>query len=97
LDVSILIKSLSGHSRFARPDLPAGQVDKAAFTLCAVMHLHAALELEDEPAGHLAELASALEGAYTRVLDGLGDNIAVQFAGGRLQVEKLGRRRPSRP
>ncbi|MBA9005696.1 hypothetical protein HNR21_004578 [Actinomadura cellulosilytica] len=112
---------------FANPDLPAGQVDKAAFVLCAVMHLHqalrrrdvfaagadrwsdprarllegprweaarprvlASLELETEPAGHLAELASALEGAYTRVLDGLGGNTAVQFVGGRLQIEKLG-------
>lgn len=114
---------------FANPDLPAGQVDKAAFTLCALMHLHAALrrrdvfaagadrwsdprarllegpgweaarprvlaalELEEEPAGHLAELAGALEGAYTRVLDGLGGNTAVQFVGGRLQIEKLGPR-----
>ncbi|WP_026411271.1 Tn3 family transposase [Actinomadura oligospora] len=49
-----------------------------------------ALELEVEPAGHLAELASALEGAYTRVLDGLGSNTAVQFVGGRLRVDKLG-------
>ncbi|MFB9681776.1 Tn3 family transposase [Streptosporangium vulgare] len=48
------------------------------------------LELEVEPAGHLAELASALEGAYTRVLDGLGANTAAQFVGGRLQLEKLG-------
>ncbi|WP_164903385.1 hypothetical protein [Nonomuraea polychroma] len=48
------------------------------------------LELELEPAGHLAELASALEGAYVRVLDGLGGNTAVQFVGGRLQLEKLG-------
>ncbi|HZE32263.1 MAG TPA: Tn3 family transposase [Actinoallomurus sp.] len=112
---------------FANPDLPAGQIDKAAFTLCALMHLHAALrrrdvfavgvdrwsdprarllegpgwqaarpqvlealELEQEPAGHLAELSSALEDAYTRVLDGLGGNTAVQFVGGRLQVDKLG-------
>ena len=50
----------------------------------------AALELEDEPAGHLAELAFALEGAYTRVLDGLGGNTAVQFVGGKLRVDKLG-------
>jgi TnpA family transposase len=48
------------------------------------------LELEVEPAGHLAELAGALEGAYARVLDGLGANTAVQFVGGRLQLEKLG-------
>jgi hypothetical protein len=112
---------------FANPGLPAGQVDKAAFMLCALVHLHAALcrrdvfaagadrwsdprarllegagweaarprvlaalELEEEPAGHLVELASALEGAYTRVLDGLGGNTAVQFVGGRLQIEKLG-------
>ncbi|SEG81639.1 Tn3 transposase DDE domain-containing protein [Thermomonospora echinospora] len=105
----------------------AERAGKAAFTLCAVMHLHtalrrrdvfaagadrwsdprarllegagweaarpgvlAALELGEEPAGHLAELASALEGAYTRVLDGLGGNTSVQFVGGRLQVEKLG-------
>lgn len=48
------------------------------------------LELELEPAGHLAELASALEGACTRVLDGLGGNTVVQFVGGRLRLEKLG-------
>ncbi|MGW4475206.1 hypothetical protein ACWENQ_36540 [Nonomuraea sp. NPDC004354] len=109
--------------------MPEEQIDKAAFTLCALMHLHQALrrrdvfaegserwsdprarlldgeawqaampqiltslELEAEPAGHLAELAGALEGAYTRVLDGLGANTAVQFVGGRLQLEKLGRR-----
>ncbi|MGW0449786.1 Tn3 family transposase [Streptosporangium sandarakinum] len=109
------------------PDLPAGQVDKAAFVLCALMHLHGALRRRDvfaegserwsdprarllagqawerarpqvlaslehelEPAGHLAELAGALEAAYTRVLDGLGGNTAVQFVGGRLRLEKLG-------
>ncbi|MET8047343.1 hypothetical protein ABZU75_07035 [Streptosporangium sp. NPDC005286] len=33
---------------------------------------------------------SALEGAYARVLDGLGANTAVQFVSGRLQLEKLG-------
>jgi hypothetical protein len=38
----------------------------------------------------LAELASALEGAYTRVLNGLGANTAVQLTGGKLHVEKLG-------
>lgn len=70
------------------------------------MHLHTALrrreveqarprvltslELELEPAGHLAELASTLEGAYIRVLDGLGGNTSVQFVGGRLQLERLG-------
>ncbi|MGN9787952.1 Tn3 family transposase [Nonomuraea sp. ZG12] len=107
---------------YRNPDVPEGQIDKAA-----VMHLHHALrrrdvfaegserwsdprarlldgpawqqarpriltslELEVEPAGHLAELAGALEGAYTRVLDGLGANTAVQFVGGRLQLEKLG-------
>ncbi|WP_344948297.1 Tn3 family transposase [Sphaerisporangium flaviroseum] len=112
---------------YRNPDVPEGQVDKAAFVLCAVMHLHHALrrrdvfaegserwsdprarlldgqawqqarpriltslELEIEPAGHLAELAGALEGAYARVLDGLGTNTAVQFVGGRLQLEKLG-------
>ncbi|MGW0447946.1 Tn3 family transposase [Streptosporangium sandarakinum] len=112
---------------YRNPDLPDGQIDKAAFVLCAVMHLHQALrrrdvfaegadrwsdprarllegaaweaarpkiltslELEIEPAAHLAELASALEGAYTRVLGGLGANTAVQFTGGKLQVEKLG-------
>ena len=47
---------------------------------------------KDESAGQLAELASALEGAYTRVLDGLGTNSAVQFVGGRLQIEELGPR-----
>jgi hypothetical protein len=31
-----------------------------------------------------------LEGTYLRVLDGLGSNTAVQFVGGRLQVEELG-------
>ncbi|MFB4271410.1 Tn3 family transposase [Nonomuraea sp. GTA35] len=116
---------------YRNPDLPEGQVDKAAFVLCAVMHLHHALRRRDvfaegserwsapraaprarlpdgdawqqarpriltslepevEPAGHLAELAGALEGAYARVLDGLGANTVVQFVGGRLQLAKLG-------
>ncbi|GGQ35927.1 transposase [Streptosporangium pseudovulgare] len=112
---------------YRNPDLPEGHIDKAAFVLCAVMHLHhglrrrdvfaegserwsdprarlldgdawqqarprvlTSLELEVEPAGHLAELASALEGTYARVLNGLGANTAVQFVGGRLQLEKLG-------
>ncbi|MBN6057712.1 Tn3 family transposase, partial [Nonomuraea sp. RK-328] len=112
---------------YRNPDLPAGQVDKAAFVLCALMHLHAALRRRDvfaegsdrwsdprarllagqaweqarprvlasleqelEPAGHLAELAGALEAAYTRVLGGLGGNTAVQFVGGRLRLDKLG-------
>jgi hypothetical protein len=35
------------------------------------------LELESEPAGCLAELASALEGAHSWVLDGLGGNIVL--------------------
>ncbi|MET9246837.1 hypothetical protein [Nonomuraea sp. NPDC003709] len=47
-------------------------------------------EQELEPAGHLAELASALEGAHARVLDGLGSNTAVRFVGGRLRPEKPG-------
>ncbi|GAB3451230.1 Tn3-like element Tn3 family transposase [Streptomonospora sediminis] len=49
-----------------------------------------ALGLEAEPAGHLAELASALDAEYHRVLDGLGSNAAVQFDGGRLRIEPLG-------
>ncbi|GAB2859000.1 Tn3-like element Tn3 family transposase [Actinocorallia aurea] len=129
-DVAVHEDLITGSWRplvLANPDLSAGTVDKAAFTLCALMHLHAALrrrdvfaasadrwgdprarllegaswdaarphvlaalELEDESAGHLAELASALEGAYTRVLDGLGGNTAVQFVGGKLRVDKLG-------
>lgn len=36
---------------FANPDLAAGQVDKAAFTLCAVMHLHAALRAAGKHGG----------------------------------------------
>jgi TnpA family transposase len=112
---------------YANPDLPDGQIDKAAFVLCALMHLHAALrrrdvfaagadrwsdprahllegptwqaakpkvltslKLEEEPAAHLAHLASALEGSYTRVLDGLGTNTAVQFNNGKLSLERLG-------
>jgi hypothetical protein len=47
------------------------------------------LEQEMEPAGHLAEPAGALEGAYRRVLDGLGANTVVQFVGGRVQLERL--------
>lgn len=111
---------------FANPDLEDGRIDKAAFTMCVIEHLHralkrrdvfargadrwgdprahllsgpawevtrervlTALELEAEPAGHLAELASALEAGYTRVLDGLGSNTAIQFTEGRLRVQPL--------
>ncbi|MBX9387494.1 Tn3 family transposase [Streptomonospora nanhaiensis] len=48
-----------------------------------------ALGLEDEPAAHLAEMASALDAGYHRVLVGLGANTAVQFDSGRLRVEPL--------
>ncbi|MFE6449655.1 transposase [Nocardiopsis dassonvillei] len=48
-----------------------------------------ALELDAEPAGHLAELSSALEVGYTRVLDGLGANTAIQFTDGRLRLQPL--------
>ncbi|PRX45336.1 Tn3 transposase DDE domain-containing protein [Nonomuraea fuscirosea] len=129
-DIAAHAELITGSWRplvYRNPDLPEGQIDKAAFVLCALMHLHTALrrrdvfaegserwsdprarlldgqaweqarprvltslELELEPAGHLAELASALEGAYVRVLDGLGSNTAVQFVGGRLQLERLG-------
>ncbi|MGV9383421.1 hypothetical protein ACWDRB_46940 [Nonomuraea sp. NPDC003707] len=129
-DIAAYEQRISGSWRplvYRNPDLPDGQIDKAAFVLCAIMHLHQALrrrdvfadgaerwsdprarlldgdawqqarpriltslELEIEPAGHLAELAGALEGAYARVLAGLGANTAVQFVGGRLQMDKLG-------
>ncbi|MEY9212085.1 Tn3 family transposase [Thermobifida halotolerans] len=111
---------------YANPDLEGERVDKAAFILCVIEHLHRALrrrdvftqgadrwsdprahlltgkrweqtrprvlralKLEEEPAGHLAELASALDAGYVRVLDGLGTNTAVQFDGGKLRVEAL--------
>ncbi|MEU6787363.1 hypothetical protein ABZ912_49940 [Nonomuraea angiospora] len=98
-------------------------MDKAAFTLCALMHLHGALRRRDvfaeaserwsdprarllsgqeweqardrvltsleqelEPAGHLAELAGALEAAYAKVLNGLGGNTAMQFVRKSLDV-----------
>lgn len=48
-----------------------------------------ALELAEEPAGHLAELSLALEADYTRVLDGLGPNTAIQFTGTRLRLQPL--------
>ncbi|WP_160166735.1 Tn3 family transposase [Nocardiopsis kunsanensis] len=111
---------------YANPDLEAGRIDKAAFLMCVIEHLHRALkrrdvfarsgdrwgdprarllsgtdwhdtrervlralELAEEPAGHLAELSSALEAGYTRVLDGLGSNTAIQFTGGRLRLQPL--------
>lgn len=111
---------------FAGPGLEPGRIDKAAFIMCVVEHLHralkrrdvfargadrwgdprarllsgprweaarervlTALELDSEPAGHLAALSSALEAGYTRVLDGLGANTAVQFTDGRLRLQPL--------
>jgi hypothetical protein len=89
---------------FAGPGLEPGRIDKAAFIMCVIEHLHralkrrdvfargadrwgdprarllsgpawsatrervlTALELDAEPAGHLAALSSALEAGYTRV------------------------------
>ncbi|OKI22866.1 hypothetical protein A6A08_18075 [Nocardiopsis sp. TSRI0078] len=111
---------------FANPDLEDGRIDKAAFLMCVIEHLHralkrrdvfargadrwgdprarllsgplweatrervlTALELDAEPAGHLAALSSALEAGYTRDLDGLGANTAIQFTDGRLRVQPL--------
>ncbi|MEV4081607.1 hypothetical protein ACGFJC_48850 [Nonomuraea fuscirosea] len=60
---------------YRNPDVPEGQIDKAAFVLCAVMHLHHALrDAMCSPKGPSA-------GAT---------NTAAQFVGGRLQWEKLG-------
>ncbi|MFD0684603.1 DUF4158 domain-containing protein [Actinomadura fibrosa] len=53
---------------FANPDLPAGQVDKAAFTLCALMHLHAALRSRDV----FAAGADRWSDPRARLLDGEG-------------------------
>ncbi|MFI6449754.1 Tn3 family transposase [Kitasatospora sp. NPDC050543] len=49
-----------------------------------------ALGLETEPAGHLAELASALHGAYHQVVAGLPTNSAVSVKDGKLQLDRLG-------
>ncbi|MCX4538568.1 hypothetical protein OHA79_50070 (plasmid) [Streptomyces sp. NBC_00841] len=50
-----------------------------------------ALGLESEPAGHLAELASALHAAYVQVAAGLPGNPALEVAGGKLKLAKLGK------
>ncbi|GAA4621992.1 Tn3-like element Tn3 family transposase [Actinoallomurus vinaceus] len=49
-----------------------------------------ALGLEAEPAAHLAELASALHGAYHQVVAGLPTNSAVTVKDGKLQLDRLG-------
>ncbi|MFE7244952.1 Tn3 family transposase [Streptomyces sp. NPDC057582] len=49
------------------------------------------LGLESEPAGHLAELASALHAAYVQVAAGLPGNTALEVAGGKLKLAKLGK------
>ncbi|MFI6742761.1 DUF4158 domain-containing protein [Nonomuraea sp. NPDC050451] len=74
---------LASPARYPRARLLEGEGWEAARSRVLV-----ALELEEEPAGHLA---SALEGACARVLDGLGSNTAAQPVGGRLQVESSGR------
>ena len=50
-----------------------------------------ALGLESEPAGHLAELASALHAAYVQVAAGLPGNTALEVVGGKLKLAKLGK------
>ena len=50
-----------------------------------------ALGLEEEPAGHLAELAGALHAAYVQVVAGLPGNAALEVTGGKLRLGKLGR------
>lgn len=113
---------------FANPALPAGTVDKAAYSFCVLEQLHrglrrrdiyardgdrwgdtrakllagerwtaarprvlTALGLEEEPAGHLAELAGALHAAYVQVVAGLPGNAALEVTGGKLWLGKLGR------
>ncbi|MFB7557973.1 DUF4158 domain-containing protein [Streptomyces brevispora] len=50
-----------------------------------------ALGLESEPAGHLAELASALHAAYVQAAAGLPGNTALEVVAGRLKLAKLGK------
>lgn len=50
-----------------------------------------ALGLESEPAGHLAELASALHAAYVQVAAGLPGNSALEVVGGKLKLARLGK------
>lgn len=50
-----------------------------------------ALSLESEPAGHLAELASALHAAYVQVAEGLPGNTAASVREGKLRLEALGK------
>ncbi|MFC1231474.1 Tn3 family transposase [Streptomyces sp. Sce081] len=50
-----------------------------------------ALGLESQPAGHLAELASALHAAYVQVAAGLPGNSALEIVGGRLKLAELGK------
>ena len=112
---------------FANPDLPAGVVDRAAYSVCVLEQLHRALRrrdvyaaagdrwgdprakllsgprwdaarprvltalgLEEEPAGHLTELTSALHAGYVGVVDGLPTNSADRVVDGRLQHDRLG-------
>ncbi|MEU1599983.1 hypothetical protein ABZ468_46205 [Streptomyces sp. NPDC005708] len=50
---------------------------------------NAVVGLEGEPAGHLAELASASHAAYVQVAAGLPDNSALEVVGGRLKLARL--------
>ncbi|MDW6064617.1 Tn3 family transposase [Streptomyces sp. FXJ1.4098] len=50
-----------------------------------------ALGLESEPAGHLAELVSALHAAYVQLAAGLPGNSALEVVGGKLKLAKLGK------
>ncbi|MEU0375525.1 hypothetical protein ABZ070_36585 [Streptomyces sp. NPDC006283] len=52
-----------------------------------------ALGLESEPAGHLAELASALHAAYVQVAAGLPGNTALEVVAGKLKLTSSARRR----
>lgn len=51
---------------YRNPDLPEGQIDKAAFMLCAVMHLHQALRRRDV----FAEGADRWSDPRARLLEG---------------------------
>ncbi|WEB37942.1 hypothetical protein MOV08_43500 [Streptomyces yunnanensis] len=50
-----------------------------------------AFGLGSEPAGHLAELASALLAAYVQVAAGLPGGSALEVVGGKLKLAKLGK------
>jgi len=49
-----------------------------------------ALGLDDEPAGHLAELTCALHAAYVQTVDGLPGNTMARIQDGRLALDRLG-------